>query len=1063
MDDRVAMDPGERADILFAQLDMLLQAGRLDAARDLAAQIREHVRSSRSAVTVPGAARDGVRVQVLEPLILLLREQRALARDVAAAAAAAGQDGAGQAAETGALGAALDRGIEQLSFALKALGQPMDEMANQRLRAMAGKAVGRLRHAVGTGRARPVIEAIAAVRSDVQGLTRDQLAESGVDERLAGLLALLDPGGRRAQAEELADRQAALLLRAVVPRGPEGERALPSRMAAARASMEQTSASLLRRDLQGAAASSRAAGRSLAEAARQVDRALGTADGGSRALAGFLGPFVVGTRPEWDLPSAVGLRLHEELGRLAPAERRDLEPLVRRLMAPYDPSVRVEFRQQSAETTDASQRADIFVPCDASAPGVRWIVRLGFSEQASGEVVPAPTIPTRELTTLGGGASVLFSSTLQECSLMVLRLHDRGPGPHLGYLDGGDAALREAVERRLAEVFVTREPVPSPVRDEVLGWLDDVDGAVDSPVPEEILRQLDIPWYDPSDLVDLVRPVHEALTFEFLDGGEEDSDFPGIAWLDEHRRAFFRVHLGPDGRSPRIALASSLARFLAWVGKRSEKQPDQPTFSNMMAAIQLHLGLKLALYDDPDVRPKVVHQAARALERSYLESRGLPGTCVFDLLAGLSLDKAAALAAGEAQTPWDRWSRRAESLFDARAGEELLRGGRLPPSVVYGPLRGTLAKALYEEGHLAAARSATEFGALREAAVLFANLLVEPGSGGGVLIVGDSKIGKSSITARLVAGAGRDAEPWGFGASDRILVFLPPRGEGAGGVDRAVATASPAHRRFGQWSTDLWYRDARKREVKPRDSVVIRSAVPLQTLVYVHRDGGELRSGGLLPQTIADLVVDFQARFGFGGNRRFWRSLLASVSLQDVALRRRGSDTFHEAAEAIRAHARVAEEQRGLGTPRIRTLEADRAWFGLASERRRFRITRVGLDGLDLDYLIAPDGSATVRPSQIGREVQALRRGSFALEDMGSLVALEPARIEELFEIPHYRVSASRWMPLMPEYFRSTMSGPCFFVPELPESVVQAVLHLMARSDPALWRGFLGEPGAKDK
>ena len=1061
------MDPGDRAEILFAQLDVLLAAGSLDAARDLARRLRVQLRAPADPATPVIELGTTRRTAVLEPLTVLLRQQLALVRDLGGLVDEIEQKGSGafDLVEPGALGALLERSVEDIFYTLDGLAKPMDELAAQRLRTEAGRAVAGLRKAVRSGRARPVREALDRLERIAHDMAPEQLETSGLERRLRTFMGHLDPTGRRARAEDMADQQVAMARRIAPP--SEGEELDPLRtaLADAQTGMHKAHGLLLRRDLPGARLAGRAAARALAEAVRTVDRALGLCPAGQAPSTGFLSAFVAGQQPEWELPAAVGLRFHEELSRLPKDARRELTSLARRLMDQGEADARVEYHLDNPDSSDGAQTIDVHAQARWRKDGARYVVRLGFQQQSDGSLLPARSIRSRELPTYGGRATVLLATSLEDCTLTILRLHDDGPGPHVGYVDSDHLALRALVGRRLDEELVVSHRAASPVRGEVLGWLDDIDNEAEAPIPEEILRALGIPWYDPSDLVDRLRPIHEVVAFEFLDEApalETDEPrptqvFPGIAWLDAERHALFHPDLGEDGRSPRIRVPQALVRYLAWLGKQSEKKPDAPSFTHLMTAIQLHLGLKLALFDDLDA-PRTapwIHKAARALERAYLESRGLSPTCVLDAFAELAMRCAADQAAEAGTSPWERWSRHAENLFDARAGEELLRGGRLPASVVFGPLRGTLAKALHEQGFLAAAHSAQEFAALRDAAILFGNLAIEPESGEGVLIVGDSKLGKSSITARLVAGTGRGIVPWRFGASDRILLLVPAPGEGPDGSDRAVATASPAHRRFGQWTAELWYRDARKREVKPRDHAVSRSPVPLRSIAFVHRDGGELRSAGLPPATIADLVTDFQTRFGFGASRRFWRALFRSCSLVDVALRRRGADTFHEAAEAIRTHMRVADDQRGLGTPRMIVIEDGDAWYGIAPDRRRIRITRVGRDGLDVDYFVRSDGSATAVAAHVGKEVQLLRPRSWALDKLGTLVPLDPSRVEELYEQPHYRVSGTRWMPLTPEYFRSTMSGPCFFVPDLPQAVLHQAMRLMSRDEGSRWQGYL--------
>jgi len=1058
------MDLPDRAEILFAQLDVLLAAGSLDAARDLAARLRDQLRTPRRAELKLPRNR---RTAVLEPLTVLMRQQLALVRDLAELVEQIEKDGSGafDLVEPGALGALLERSVEDIFYSLDGLAEPMEELAAQRLRTEAGQTIAGLRKAVRSGRVRPVREALDRLERMARDLAPEQVEGSRLTRQVSAFMGHLDPTGRRARAEALADRQAAAAARIAAPSDGEPSDPLRGALAEARSGMLATHRSLLRRDLAGAQQTAREAARSLSEAVRTVDHALGARPGGPQTDAGFLAAFVGGTQPEWELPAAVGLRFHEELSRLPKDARRELTSLARRLMDQGEADARVEYHLDNPDSSDGAQTIDVHVNALWRKDGARYVVRLGFQQQQDGSLLPARGIRARELPTYGGRAVVLLATVIEDCTLTILRLHDDGHGPHVGYVECPDPALRLEVRRRLENELTATRRVASPVRSEVLGWLDDIDHEAETPIPEEILRALGIPWYDPSDLVDRLRPMHEALAWEFHDEVEPEDGaepppapvFPGIAWLDAERYALALPDLGNDGRSPRIQVHQSLIRYLAWLGKQSDKKPGAPTFTHLVAALQLHLGLKLTLFDDLDAARTApwIHRAARAIERAYLESRGVPGTALLDAIAELEMRCRADQAASEGASPWERWSRHAENLFDARAGEELLRGGRLPASVVFGPLRGTLSKALGEQGLLAAARSADEFASLRDAAILFGNLVIEPESGEGVLIVGDSKLGKSSITARLVAGTGRGITPWRFGASDRILLLVPAPGEGPDGSDGAVATASPAHRRFGQWTAELWYRDARKREVKPRDHAVSRSPVPLRSIAFVHRDSGELRSAGLPPPTIADLVADFQTRFGFGASRRFWRALFTSCSLVDVVLRRRGADTFHEAAETIRAHMRTAEDQRGLGTPRMMVIEDGDAWFGIAPDRRRIRITRVGRDGLDVDYFIRSDGSATAVPAHLGKEVQLLRPRGWTLDKLGTLVPLDPTRVEELYEQPHYKTASGRLMPLTADYYRSTMSGPCFFVPELPQAVLHMAARLMSRDQGKRWQGFL--------
>ena len=792
-----------------------------------------------------------------------------------------------------------------------------------------------------------------------------------------------------------------------------------------------------------------------------VDEALGARDFASLAGTGFLTPFVGGHQPEWELPAALGLRLHEELERheLAAPARNELTRMVRRLMDSGESDARVIFHRDSTDRARGTHAIDVLVDAAWRDDDGRYVVRLEYDPTPQGGIRPArlPGEPPTE--SLGGRCETLLSAHLEDASLQVFRLHNRGPGPRLGYLAEDEGlSMRELVELRLDQQFDVAERSKSPVSGDVLGWIDQLENAAEPPIAEALLRDLGIPWYDPADLVDRIRGMHEQLEFTLLESKVPGEDFPGIAWMNESRQAFFGIDLGEDGHSPRILVPRAMVKYLAWYAKRGDRKPSDPTFVDMMTAVQLHLGLKLTFYDDLEAgRRQAVHRAAQALEAAYLESRGREAGAVRDVFTQLAMRYAADREAERmTNTPWERWSRHAENLFDAHAGEEMLRGGRIPSSAVLGSLRGTLARALYDQGQLAAAKSVVDFDEVRDAAVLFGNLVFEPSAGEGVLIVGDSKLGKSSITARLVTGAPRrGVEKWTFGASDRVLVLIPKRGHGPDGTDRAMAMASPSHRSFGQWTEELWYRDADKREVKPKNHVVSQSLMPLRTIVFVHRDGGEGRGLGLRPLTIADLVADFQQRFGFGASRRFWRDLFGSVSLTDISLRRRGADAFHEAADAIRAHMHVALEQRGLGRPRMITVEEEDAWYGVGAARGRIRLTRVGSDGLDIDYLFAPDGSVHGLPAHLGKEVSLAPPRTYALGGLDTLIPLDSDKVEELHGQPHYKAAGNKLMPLPKDYYRSTMSGPAFLVPDLALRAATAVREVMSHKGAERWGGYL--------
>jgi hypothetical protein len=46
-------------------------------------------------------------------------------------------------------------------------------------------------------------------------------------------------------------------------------------------------------------------------------------------------------------------------------------------------------------------------------------------------------------------------------------------------------------------------------------------------------------------------------------------------------------------------------------------------------------------------------------------------------------------------------------------------------------------------------------------------------------------------------------------------------------------------------------------------------------------------------------------------------------------------------------------------------------------------------------------------------------------------------------------------MPLPPDYFRSTMSGPAFLVPGLTERAATAVREVMTHKGKDIWGGYL--------
>ncbi len=1061
------MDPVERADVLFAQLDLLLAHGELEAASKLTRRLREHL-AEHAIETVPDAEmRDDERGAVLGPLNRLVRQQRALLRDIQEAAGRAEAVTARRTKpiDPAALTASLTRSAEAIQAAFEQFAEGLEPLAAERILTESGRGVALLRKHVRSGRVGPVRAAADGLRGLCDDLGPEKLAESGVEQALQDFVGALDPHGLRAATEQLADRQGTLL-GLVAPAGSVDSGAATDRLWSvlqeALKAMGEARDHLLRRDPGRATQPALTAARSLGAALRLVDDALGSREYASLSATGFLTPFVQGRQPEWELPAALGLRLHEALMKadLKPLDRKELTRVVRRLMDSTEADAQVRFERDTPERARSGEHAvDVRVSGDANDADARYLVRLEYKTGGSGGLRPTRATIEEVSQTFGGSGALLFSGVLEDSSVQILRLHNRGPGPRVGYVDEDDGlSIRDLVDLRLSQQFEVGEVIASPVDGEVKRWIDELDQAAEPPVSEEVLRELGIPWYDPADIIDHIRPVHEKLRWHVL-LPRTDEDFPGLAWLNEGRQAWFHVDWGADGEQPRIAVPRPLVQFLAWASRRSDRTGGDPTFTQVMTAIQLHLGFKLAFYDSVEaerVRPWV-HRAARGLERAYLLSQGLPATCVRDLFTGLAMRVSGQHEGRPADKPWEGWSRHAEHLFEARAGEELLRGGRLPASVVFGSLRGTLASALREQGQIAAARSVTDFAKIQDAAILFANLVIDPGSGEGVLISGDSKLGKSSITARLVTGMrNRGVEPWVFGCSDRVLVLVPKPGEGPE-PGRVLASASPAHRRFGQWTEELWYRDQGKREVKPRDHVVSRSLVPIRSIVFIHRDGAEGRSDGLRADTIGDLVEDFQKRFGFGASRRFWLELLGSVSLVDVPLRRRGADTLHEAAEAIRAHMHDAEAERGLGRPRVMVRQTPDAWFAIGPARSRIRVTRIGGDGVDLDYFFSADGSAHALPAVMTRQMPLTPPRSYRLTGLSRLVPLESTRIEEMFGYPQYRVGKSRMIPLSSEYYRSTLSGPGFLVPDLPEVVISSLREMMSHRDQARWGGYATE------
>lgn len=1053
------MDHLERAEVLLAQLEILLSGGRLDAAARLARELRQQLRVDELDHPDLEELDEDDRSAILGPLSDLLRGQRALGRDIQyEAARRRGQDGdkdGTASARARIAGLAKEAGRELGHFARSRLEEPN----------LALDAATRLRDltvAVDEFELDAAREAVEAVRSMISRPS-PLGPQSGADappgpppstRALLGLVEALDaelaPGTDLGSVADLVRRQRALIarLRPLLDRADGDPGVVHETVRRARSSMDAATASLTEASLIQADAHARGAAAALTDTLRQVDAALTSNTLRAVAPPGFLSSFQAGQLPEWDLPPALGLHLHERIQRAGPEGdlRRELIQLVRRLIEPNHRDVTVSFNRMGGQD-GLRRRVDVGVLLPTrDRQHTRYRVRLSFQGE-DGALSPARWGVDGRLQTFGGSAEVLFTCDLAECEVTVLRLRDRGPGEPPGYVDVAvDPSLRNVLHQRLPAEYRIGAVGQSPVQAEVLSFLQSLlQTADESPLSEAQLKALGVPWYDVADLVDRLRPVHERLQFQLLEPTTEDG-FLGLVWAGELGHAFCLLTHAADGRGPVICLRRSLLDWLAWAA-RTGFGGESAEPKDLLVALQLNLGLKLTFYDalTSDVSRAAVRGAARALEGAWLRSRGLDSGALRDLLTRLETSFRADI---EAQTEGDslqRWRRAAENLLDARAGEQLLKGSKLPASALFSSLRGVLAHDLRRQGLVAAAKATEALGGFDDAAVLFGNLVVDPGSGAGVLVVGDSKLGKSSVTARLVSGDGQNA-PWRFGASDRVLLLLPRQHRGSDSPP-VMAIASPAHMSFGNFTQEHWYRDEHGREIRPRDHAPSRDLVPIRLVVFMRRDGADLRGSTLRPETIGDLVRDFEARFGFPASRRFWKGLFGAAAVLDVPLSYRGPDTFLEAAQGLRRALAGAEAQYGAAQTRSTTLRHEGVWYDVADERTRIRITRVGQDGIDVDWFVHPDGSVTLRPRHLRHEVEVRRPGSYSLSRLGSRLTLDRAKMEQISGQPMYRVSSSRWMPLTSPYYVVEAGQPFFLVPDLPPPVVTAAEAALDRAD----------------
>jgi hypothetical protein len=1063
------MDHLERAEVLLAQLEILLSGGRLEAAAKLAGEVRQQLRIDDLSVPDLEILDDDDRSSILGPLSELLRTQRALGRDIQHEAARR----RGKTDEKEGPGAARVR----LAAAVKEVSRALARFARSRLDQpdLSLEAATRLRDLTVGVNSLDLPAARAAVVS-LRGLISRPLplgplsgppTPDGPVPTPEALLSLLDSLDRELHPEtdlgsvaDLAGRQRALLarLQPLLEQAEVNPSAVHDTVRQATDSMGAATSSLTAASLIQADAHARGAAAALTETLRQVDAALTSGTFQTAAPPGFLSKFSGGALAEWDLPPALGLHLHERVQRAGPEGdlRRDLAALVRRLIEPNPKDVTVSINHMGGDDP-IHRRVDVGVfLAGRGAQGTRYRVRLSFSAD-HGVLAPSRWGAQGALPTFGGAADVLFTTDLAECEVTVLRLRDRGQGPPAGYVDVDvDPSLRNLLHQRLPTEFRIGPVGQSPVQAEVLSFLQSLLSTADeSPLSEAQLKALGVPWYDVADLVDRLRPVQERLQYQLLDAVNEDG-FLGLVWAGELGHSFCMLTHSVDGRAPVVALRRSLLDWLAWAA-RSGVSGAAVSPKDLLVALQLNLGLKLTFYDalTSDVGRQSVRSAARALEGAWLRSRGLSPTALRDLLTRLETSFRADVEAQADGDMMQRWRRTAENLVDARAGEQLLKGSKLPASVLFSSLRGILAHDLRRQGLVAAARATDQLGAFEDAAVLFANLVVEPETGDGVLIVGDSKLGKSSITARLVAGDGQNPG-WRFGASDRVLLLVPPRKRG-GEPPPALAIASPAHMSFGNFTQEHWYRDEHGREIRPRDHAPSKDLAPIRLVVFMRRDGADLRGSTLSAEAVGDLVRDFQARFGFPASRRFWKALFASSAVLDVPLSYRGPDTFLEAAANIRRELANASMNQGAAEVRTVALTAEGAWFEVADERVRIRITRVDRDGIDVDWFLLPDGSATVRPAHIRQEVEVRRPGSYDVTRLGSRIPLDRGRIEQISGQPMFRVTSTRWMPLTPPYFVVESNQPFFLVPDLPGQVVNTAYDVLERADQRRFRNWAGD------
>lgn len=924
------MDAAERADTLLAHLDALIAMGRLDAARELGAELRQRVREACAATPRPPAP--DRRAVVLRPLVELLRRQRALRRE-------------------------LDS-VEPRSLA---------------------------------PRQRAFVDQLAPLRDGAAART------TALSSLRTGL-----------QAVTLAAEAAANALDA----GSVGE----------------------------ATAAMNGAVDGLVSTMRRVDEALGSPAPSEDVPQGFLSRFLARRLPAWELPRELSFAMHGPAAESDAGHRRVLLLISQHLSeAAGEPQVRL----RGGHGLDEGGYQGVEVPL--TLDGQRYLCVLLFTMEPGGGVRPAR--PSWTMQPYGGAAVCLLDTDLEEARLIVLRLDDSG-GAHRDLLPLDRAhELATAVDATLRERFPSARDKASPVAAEVLHYLDAMAAADESPVSEADLRQLGIPWYEPADFVDLLRPVHEALRYRIVETNERAPEFPGLHWLQGDDAAL--VRLGWDDEEPVITIPNHLLRYLGWLAAREFREDEPPQLRHLLAAIQLHLGVKLAFWDRllAEGDEACIERVALAVERDYLAGVGADSDALRDMLSRIVTRHREAIEAPADETPYQRWSRKISDLFEARAGEEFVKSGLVPMSTLFSAYRGALQQGLANRGRTRAARSAHVLGEFRDAAVLFGNLVSDPESNSGVLIVGDGKVGKSSVMGRLVD-PGRDGQPpWRYHASDRVLVLAPEDGP-------LIAFPSPAHRSFGQWTQELWFRDANHREIRPPDQLPSRAVVPLRGVVFLRRDAGNFATRGLSERALLDWVEDGQSRYGFVANTRFWWALSDRVASLDVPLRHRSAASFRDAAERIRAW--LPEAVPGRGAMPLTEVQVGDTWYGVLVDGGVARITRIGADGLDVDTRLFADGSADVRPSQLGRSVRQLPAGSYDWGRLEALVEIDPARVEQHGGRPHHRLARGRAMPLSSEYFREVLGGPRLHVPAPPPEVVSALKERMGGVNAARWAGWSG-------